>query len=207
METSFGDRSNSNSAGFGDRSMSAAEVCSKFTDASKLYHAEAQYNFDFEPVDLIAGANFRYYDPQSYGTIFRDTLINPSDTLDNGSADLDADFVNLNVWEVGGFAQASKKFFNDKLKLMASIRVDKNQNFDPMYSPRFAVMFNQGKHHFRVSGQQAFRLPTLQNQYILLDVGPLTIAGNLNGWENLYTLESIEDFDIENEMNFTDTLN
>ena len=48
---------------------------------------------------------------------------------------------------------------------------------------------------FRVSGQSAFRTPTLQNQFIRLDVGPLTIAGNLSGWDNLYTLESVTDFE------------
>lgn len=176
---------------------------SKFTDKSSLYHVEGQYNFNqFEWADVIAGANFRYYDPQSYGSIFSDTLVNAGDTLDNGSANLDAEFVNLGVWEVGGFAQASKRLFNDKVKVMASIRADKNKNFDLQYSPRVSLMYSVKQHNFRVSAQSAFRLPTLQNQYILLDVGPLTIAGNLNGWDNLYTLESVTDFeDLYEEVN------
>jgi outer membrane receptor protein involved in Fe transport len=64
-------------------------------------------------------------------------------------------------------------------------------------------MYNLKGHVFRVSGQSAFRTPTLQNQFIRLDVGPLTIAGNLNGWDNLYTLESVTDF--ENYLDSVET--
>lgn len=181
---------------------------SKFTDESKLYHVEGQYNFtQLTWADVIAGANFRYYDPQSYGTIFRDTLVNAGDTLENGSADLNAEFVNLGVWEVGGFAQGSKKLFNDKFKVTASIRADKNANFDLQYSPRVSLMFNpKDNHNIRISAQSAFRLPTLQNQYILLNVGPLTIAGNLDGWNNIYTLESVQDFEDLYEQTYNDSV-
>ncbi|MCF8277819.1 MAG: TonB-dependent receptor [Flavobacteriales bacterium] len=170
---------------------------SKFTDRSNLQHVEGQYNFDWPWLDVLVGANFRRYDPQSFGTIFSDTLVNRGDTLANGSADLNAQFVDLSLWEVGGFLQLSKKFFNDKFKVMASVRADKNKNFPVQFSPRASLMYNLKGHVFRVSGQSAFRIPTLQNQYINLDIGPLTIAGNLNGWDNLYTLESVglfEDF-------------
>lgn len=168
---------------------------SKFTDRSNLQHVEGQYNFDIPWLDILVGANFRRYDPQSFGTIFSDTLINAGDTLENGSADLNADFVDLSVWEVGGFMQLSKRFFNDRFKVMASVRVDKNQNFPVQFSPRGSIMYNYKGHVLRVSGQSAFRIPTLQNQFINLDIGPLTIAGNLNGWDNLYTLESVTAFE------------
>jgi len=167
---------------------------SKFTDKSNYQHVEGQYNFDWPWLDVLVGANFRHYDPQSFGTIFADTLVNPGDTLENGSADLNAEFVNLSVWEVGGFLQLQKKFFGDRFKVMASVRADKNKNFPVQFSPRAAIMYNLKGHVFRVGAQSAFRTPTLQNQYILLDVGPLTIQNNLNGWDNLYTLESVTDF-------------
>lgn len=174
---------------------------SKFTDRSNLQHVEGQYNFDWPWLDVLVGANFRHYDPQSFGTIFSDTLVNAGDTLENGSADLNAEFVDLSVWEVGGFLQATKRLFNDNLKIMASVRVDKNVNFPVQFSPRGSIMYNYKGHVLRVSGQSAFRIPTLQNQYINLDIGPLTIAGNLNGWDNLYTLESVTAFD-----NFLDSV-
>ncbi len=168
---------------------------SKFTDKSSLQHIEAQYNFDMiKFMSMQAGASFRRYDPQSYGSIFSDTLVNPGDTLANGSADLDAEFVDLSIVEYGGFVQLSKKVLKNKLNIMASFRADKNQNFKPQFSPRFSLIYTHKNHSFRVSAQQAFRIPTLQNQFILLDLGPLTIAGNLNGWDNLYTLNSVQDF-------------
>lgn len=177
------------------------ESGSKFTDKSNLQHIEGQYNFDWPWLDVLVGASFRRYDPQSFGTIFSDTLVNAGDTLENGSAMLDAEFVDLSVWEVGGFMQLQKKFFKDRFKVMASVRVDKHKNFAVQFSPRASLMYNYKGHVLRVSGQSAFRTPTLQNQYIRLDVGPLTINGNLNGWDNLYTLESVTDFE-----NFLDSV-
>lgn len=176
---------------------------SKFTDKSNLQHLEAQYNFDWPWMDVLVGASGRRYDPQSFGTIFADTLVNAGDTLANGSADMNAKFVDLSLWEVGGFLQLSKKFFDDKFKVTASVRVDKNMNFPVQFSPRASLMYNLKGHVFRVSGQSAFRTPTLQNQFIRLDVGPLTIAGNLSGWDNLYTLESVTDF--ENYLDSVET--
>lgn len=167
---------------------------SLFTDKSNLQHIEGQYNFDWPWLDVLIGANARRYDPQSYGTIFSDTLVNRADTLENGSANLNAKFVDLSQWEFGGFLQLQRKLWKDRLKIMGSIRVDKNQNFDAQYSPRLSAALTLNNHVIRVSGQSAFRMPTLQNQYILLDVGPLIIAGNLKGWDNLYTLESVSHF-------------
>ena len=167
---------------------------SKFTDASSLQHVEGQYNFDWPWLDVLVGANWRRYDPQSYGTIFEDTLVNAADTLPNGSANLDAKFVDISQMEYGGYIQLTRKFWKDRIKLIGSARIDKNQNFDMQISPRLSGSVNVGGHVFRVSGQSAFRSPTLQNQYIHLDVGPLIIAGNRNGWNNLYTLESVDAF-------------
>ncbi len=168
---------------------------SLFVDRSALYHVEGQYNFDMiKWLDLQAGANFRYYAPRSFGTIFSDTLMNRADTLANGSADPKAKFTRLSVWEVGGYLQATKRFFDDRFKIQASVRVDKNQNFKPQFSPRLSLSFTHKAHNFRVGAQSAFRIPTLQNQYILLNLGPITLLGNLNGYDNLYTLNSVNAF-------------
>lgn len=167
---------------------------SLFTDKSNLQHIEGQYQFDWKWMDVLVGASFRRYDPQSYGTIFSDTLVNRADTLENGSANLDAEFVDLSQMEYGGFVQLTKRLLDNKLKIQGSARLDKNQNFPLQFSPRLSLMYDLKGHSFRISAQSAFRSPTLQNQYIRLDVGPLIIAGNLNGWDNLYTLESVTDF-------------
>ncbi len=167
---------------------------SKFVDRSSLQHIEGQYNFDFKVLDVIAGANVRRYDPQSYGTIFRDTLINIGDTLPNGQNNPNGKYQDISQWEVGAYTQLTKRLLDDRLKLIASFRFDKNQNFKPQVSPRVSAVYSWRAHNFRISAQQAFRSPTLQNQYIQLDLGPIKLAGNLDGRDNLYTLSSVQDF-------------
>lgn len=175
---------------------------SKFVDRSSLQHIEGQYSFKFEPLDVIAGGNVRRYDPQSFGTIFRDTLLYPGDTLPDGQNDPQAAYADISQWEVGVYAQATKRLLDDRLKLTGSLRLDKNQNFKPQVSPRLSAVYSWRVHHFRVAAQSAFRSPTLQNQYILLDLGPIKLAGNLDGWDNLYTLSSVEDFQEHYDSTF-----
>lgn len=188
------------------RNSSDLATGSKFTDLSSLQHVEGQYKIPVKNARLnwITGGNFRRYDPQSFGTIFRDTLVNRNDTLPDGSADLKAKFIQLSIWEVGAYTQASYRV-TEKLNLIASIRADKNSNFQPQFSPRASAVFSQKNHVFRLSAQSAFRTPTLQNQYILLTLGqvpilredefvPFRLEGNLLGNTNLYDLNSAKDF-------------
>jgi outer membrane receptor protein involved in Fe transport len=175
---------------------------SKFVDRSSLQHLEGQYNFNLKPLDLMMGGNVRRYDPNSFGTIFRDTLLNVGDTLPNGQNDPDAKYADISQWEVGAYVQASKRLLDDRLKISGSLRFDKNQNFKPQVSPRLSAVYTFRTHNFRVAAQSAFRSPTLQNQYILLDLGPITLSGNLDGWENLYTLASVEDFQDHYDSTF-----
>jgi outer membrane receptor protein involved in Fe transport len=179
---------------------------SLFVDRSALYHVDGQYQFSFiRFFDLIAGASFRLYTPRSFGTIFSDTLVNRKDTLSNGAADPSAQFVRLTNWEAGGFLQISKKLFKDRFKITASVRVDKNQNFKPQFSPRLALSYTVAKNHtFRIGGQSAFRIPTLQNQFIDLNLGPITLLGNLNGFSNIYTLNSVNAFNDSLKANNND---
>jgi outer membrane receptor protein involved in Fe transport len=168
---------------------------SKFVDRSALYHIDGQYSFSkIKWMDLMVGGNFRYFSPNSFGTIFNDTLINSADTLSDGSANPDAQFNKLSLWEAGAFLQASKRFWNDKIRVIGSVRVDKNQNFEPQFSPRLSIAYNLKSHNIRIGAQSAFRTPTLQNQFINLNLGPITLIGNLNGINNVYTLNSVTQF-------------
>ncbi|MFM7388910.1 MAG: hypothetical protein ACKO5L_12215, partial [Bacteroidota bacterium] len=79
---------------------------SKFTDKSSLYHIDGQYSFSqIKIFDLLVGASGRYYSPNSFGTIFSDTLLNPNDTLADGSANPNGAYNRLSLWEAGGFVQ------------------------------------------------------------------------------------------------------
>lgn len=163
---------------------------SKFIDRSALYNTDIQYDVPtkWKGFQLLVGGSGRIYTPNSEGTIFADTLIDRNNP--------DGGFVKIRNWEFGGFAQASKRLFKDKLRIIVSLRGDKNQNFDPQFSPRLSAVWNvKGTDHvLRFSAQRAFRMPTLQNQFIFLDLGPITLRGNLTGFDNLYTLSSVQDF-------------
>jgi iron complex outermembrane receptor protein len=137
---------------------------SKFQDQTKLYHADANLNLrdyiDF--ADVQVGASFRQYSLNSNGTIFTDY---------DGS---------INYNEYGAYVQGQKKLMDDRLKVTASGRYDKAQNFKGNVSPRLSLSYAAGEdknHNFRGSIQTGFRNPTTQDQYIGLDSGAGILVG------------------------------
>ena len=78
----------------------------------------------------------------------------------------------ININEVGAYTQVTKKLFDQKLTLTASGRFDKNENFKPQFTPRFAALVSLAKdHNLRMSYQTAYRFPGNLAQWIRLDVG------------------------------------
>lgn len=138
----------------------------KFIDQSKLYHGDANYNFKNEVkfAEIQLGGSWRQYVMNSDGTIFTDY---------DGP---------IRYEEYGAYAQLVKRFLaEDRLKLTASIRYDKSQNFDGSFSPRVALVYSAGAtkiHNFRFSYQTGFRNPTTQDQYIGLNLGPYALIGS-----------------------------
>lgn len=154
---------------------------SRFFDQSALYHIAGGYEFSLLSLDFKAGANYRLYTPFSKGTIFLDTAANQ----------------RIYNQEMGAYLGIEKKFQFEKgstLKLSFTNRLDKNQNFDFLWSPAASLVFTQKEHVFRTSLSSAVRNPTLTDQYINLNVGRATLLGNLNGFQNLVTTESLINF-------------
>lgn len=153
---------------------------------SSLYHAEGQYDLSNKTkvVDLLVGGNFRMFDMFTNGTLFDD----------KGG--------HIYIKEGGVFVQAGKKLLNDNLKLSASARYDKNQNFEGRITPRASAVYTVAKNHFiRTSFQTGFRNPTPGDQYIKLNAGPITILGGvpdnsegMNVYENSFTSASLGPF-------------
>ncbi len=146
----------------------------KFIDQSKLYHADANYNFKelTDVVEVQVGGSFRKYVLNSDGTIFTDY---------DGAIKYD---------EYGIYTQLQKKFMDDRLKFTGSLRYDKSQNFDGQFSPRVSFVYSAGErknHNFRVSFQTGFRNPTTQDQYIGLDLGPFALIGSAEDNLDRYT--------------------
>jgi outer membrane receptor protein involved in Fe transport len=137
----------------------------KFTDQSKIYHSDVNYNFKdlIKFAEIQVGGSARQYEMNSSGSIFTDY---------DGP---------IRYNEFGIYTQGSKLFLEDRLKLVASIRYDKSENFDGNVSPRVSFVYSAGtqkNHNFRVSYQTGFRNPTTQDQYIGLDLGPFALIGS-----------------------------
>lgn len=149
-----------------------------FEDNSNLYHAEGVYNFknQIKAIDLLVGANVRQYQLASNGTLFADQVEGRTG--------------KIKINEFGAFAQASKSLFADHLKLTASTRYDKNQNFEGQFTPRVSAVATFGEHNIRLSYQTGFRIPTTQNQYIDLQTPQARLIGGLEEFYNRYNLSN-----------------
>ncbi len=139
---------------------------SQFKDASKYYHADANYNFShlWDVVDIQVGGSYRQYSLNSSGTIYTDY---------DGPIDYS---------EYGVYTQMQKEFDLGaamKLKLTGSARYDKSEFFDGFVSPRISAGFTVNEdHNIRASVQTGFRNPTTQDLFIGLDAGRAILVGS-----------------------------
>ncbi|QKZ12148.1 TonB-dependent receptor domain-containing protein [Spirosoma sp. KUDC1026] len=140
----------------------------RFRDNSALYHYEGMYNFSSlfnDALDLTIGGNIRQYSLYTGGTLFA----------------LQPDGTEYTVSEQGAYIQAGKALeFGETItfKPMASIRYDKNQYVEGVFSPRLSGVLSLGNHHFRGSWQSAFRNPTPVELFALPATG---ISGDVGG--------------------------
>ncbi len=154
-----------------------------------LKHIEGLYDFSsvLKVINLQVGGNLRKYFLDTQGTLFDD----------KGK--------NLTNSEYGVFAQASKSLLNEKLKLTLSGRYDKNENFEGRFTPRASLVFSPKENqNFRASYQTGFRNPSIGDQYIKLNAGPIIILGGApvnsqdtkeaNAYNNSYTIASVSAF-------------
>jgi outer membrane receptor protein involved in Fe transport len=161
------------------RKNNEGEGGTRFFDQSSLVHVQGEYTFTpagFE--ELRVGGNFRRYTPNSDGTIFSDT----------------AGRIITNR-EMGFYTGLKRRFAEDRVIATATLRADKNQNFDWVFSPAASFVYSPRPQDFiRVSFSSALRNPTLADQYLFLDVGPATLVGNLEGRDSLVTIASFIDY-------------
>lgn len=152
---------------------------SLFFDRSKLAHGMGEYRFKPAFAEIVLGGSYRQYLPNSAGTIFRDT----------------GDVVIRNR-EFGMYAGLEKKLMEDKLKTTLTLRMDKNQNFNALFSPAASMVYTPRQDRtFRFSFSSAIRNPTLADQYLYYNVGRAILLGNVegqfeSGQDSLITVES-----------------
>ena len=151
---------------------------SRIQDKSALYHLHGEKIFNTEFAKFTVGANGRIYTPKSEGALFSDT---------GGVTIINREF--------GVYAGAEKRFKDDEWILKASIRVDKNENFNFLPSPAVSLIWQPNKEHsLRATLTSAIRNPTLLNQYMYYNVGRAKLVGNISGYDSLVTIESLRDY-------------
>lgn len=172
------------------RGRKSTEGGTRFFDKSALYHIHGQYQI--EPVwfdKITVGGNYRLYRPYSEGTIFSDTL--RTEFNDAGEV-VRTYFERIQVSEVGMYGGVDKRIGNS-VTLSATLRADKNQNFEWLFTPAFSAVYSPNENNFlRFSFSSAIRNPTLTDQFLYLNVGPALLVGNLTGFDSLITIESFQ---------------
>lgn len=169
---------------------------------SNVYHVEGQWDLTqyVKAINLLVGADARVYELIPDGNNFVD-FSRP--IAERNLPDKNGSFGDNTYYKkFGGFAQATKTFFDDKLKLFASLRYDYNPDFDPKFTPRLAAVYTFKQHHnFRVTFQQGYRFPALfealsyVNNGRVKRVGILPIINEGLGFrENSYTQPSVAAF-------------
>ncbi len=169
---------------------------------SRMYHTEGQLDLSkqIKIADLLVGADARIYELIPDGNNFVDfsrPIADRNKPLADGSFGK-----NVYYKKIGAFAQFTKTFFNDKLKLFGSVRYDYNPEFDPKLTPRIAAVYTVKNHHnFRVTYQQGYRFPALFEALSYVNNGRVKRVGSLSyineglGYlENSYTQASVISF-------------
>lgn len=156
-----------------------------FIEKSDLYFTEAQYNLSDwtgKFADILIGGNWRQYVLNSEGTLFTDSA------------------APIKINEVGAYIQATRRLFNDVLKLTFSGRYDKNENFEGRFTPRATAVVSVAKNNnIRLSYQSAYRFPSTQQQFINLNVGGgVQLIGGDKSFQNFYQFDRNQPYTLSN---------
>lgn len=169
---------------------------------SNMYHLEGQWDLT-DPIrfaKVLVGADARLYELIPDGNNFVDfsrPISARNTALPDGSFGK-----NIYYGKLGAFVQATKTFFEDRLKLTASLRGDDNPEFAVKFTPRLAAVYTlAGKHNFRFTFQNGYRFPALfealsyVNNGRVKRVGILPVINEGLGYrENSYTQSSVAIF-------------
>ncbi|MGN6439934.1 MAG: TonB-dependent receptor [Agriterribacter sp.] len=169
---------------------------------SHTYHVDAQWDLSkyIKVVNILIGGDARIYEIIPDGNNFVDFK---RPLAERNVPDKDGKFgSNVYYKKFGGFVQLTKTFFDDKLKVFGSLRVDYNPEFTAKLNPRVAFVYTASeKHNFRATYQNGFRFPALFEALSFVNNGNVRRVGGLSyineglGYlDNSYTLESVNNF-------------
>jgi outer membrane receptor protein involved in Fe transport len=165
------------------RSVPLSQGGALFIEQSDMYQTEGQYNLSDitgKVADVLVGANYKVFNLDSKGTLFVDTA------------------GTIKIREYGAYVQASRRLFNDVLKLTFSGRYDKNENFEGRFTPRATAVIKVAENNnVRVSYQTAYRFPSTQAQFINLFIGGGTqLIGGDKSFQTYYNFTKNKPYDF-----------
>lgn len=147
---------------------------------SRMYNGEAQYDLSdkVKIFDLLVGGDVRVYQIIPDGNNFVDftrPIAERNTALPDGSYGSDVIYKKF-----GAFAQATKTFFDEKLKIFGSLRYDYNPYFDPKVTPRLAAVYSPNENNnFRFTYQLGYRFPSLFEALSYVNNGRVKRVGSL----------------------------
>ncbi len=155
----------------------------KLYDSSSLNDFELQLNGQLGPVELIGGATYRAYEPDSFGTYLDDFR----DSAGNALAP-------IRRYENGVYLQGELAMLDERLRLTAAVRRDAGNEYDAQISPKLALVYNWGDHHLRLSYNEAHRDPSILENHLYFGG---VARGNGRGWrvQSLRTGEIVATYD------------
>lgn len=134
---------------------------------------------------LFAGFDYRTYIIVPDGNYF----INPRDAGQN-----------LLYGKSGGFVQATKDLWDERLRLSATLRADKADYFSTRFSPRLSAVYSDEKAgNWRLSYQSGYRFPSIFEGFSNVNSGGVKRVGGLRVmsdgiFENSWLRSSIDAF-------------
>lgn len=158
---------------------------------TSLFHTEFQQ--DISHWNVLAKAKIR----AMYGLDYRSYKIFPDgnyfiNPIEEGE--------NLNYWKTGSFVQATRTFWDEKLKLNTVLRLDKNQYFNPKLNPRIALVYSPNStQSLRFAYQNGYRFPSIFEGFSNINSGGRKRIGGLpvmsqGIFENSYIQASVTQF-------------
>ncbi|MFQ5651704.1 MAG: TonB-dependent receptor domain-containing protein [bacterium] len=162
----------------------------RFVDNSKRYNLEAQANFNWQGIHVVAGIAHEDSRPVSKGTFLTDTTGN-----------------KLTLKQTGFYSQAERDL-GESFKIVLAGRYDTHDSYESQFSPRAALVYRlRGKGAFRFTFNRAFQAPAILQQELffpILEVAPgIMLVGRGNGRGlTLANGSKIKPLDVETNTTF-----
>lgn len=142
---------------------------SQAVDYSNYTNADLDYDFEDKlPLKLQVGLNARRYNIESGGAFYNDGPLGFGKPI----------IVN----QFAAYAQAGKELFDERLKITAAIRADKQTDYNLNISPRATAVLKLGEernHIIRASYLTGYRNPSIQEGFFRLQLTSVyTIIGS-----------------------------